>query len=150
MKSRPAWSTKLVFALFLLTAVAAGFRGAYALALLEGDEAANKILACGLAATIAAAAVQTAYVSRMKHVGYGVAYDAMKQPYRPYALGWVALTVAALILAALCIAVPSAMLACVAWALYVISVALWTALFFKGAHKVRMFPMYADDLNLDM
>ena len=74
----------------------------------------------------------------------------MKQPYRPYALGWVALTVAALILAASCIAVPSAMLACVAWALYVISVALWTALFFKGAHKVRMFPMYADDLNLDM
>ena len=150
MKSRPAWSTKLVFALFLLTAVAAGFMGAYALALLEGDEAANKILACGLAATIAAAAVQTAYVSRMKHVGYGVAYDAMKQPYRPYALGWVALTVAALVLAASCIAVPSAMLACVAWALYIISVALWTALFFKGAHKVRMFPMYADDLNLDM
>ena len=23
-------------------------------------------------------------------------------------------------------------------------------MFFKGAHKVRMFPMYADDLNLDM
>ena len=44
MKSRPAWSTKLVFALFLLTAVAAGFMGAYALALLEGDAAADKIL----------------------------------------------------------------------------------------------------------
>lgn len=150
MKSRPAWSTKLVFALFLLTAVAAGLMGAYALALLKGDAAADKILACALVTIIAAVAVQTAYVSRMKHVGYGVAYNAMKQPYRPYALGWAGLTVAALVLTASCIAVASAMLACAAWTFYVASVALWTALFFKGAHKVRMFPMYADDLNLDM
>lgn len=150
MKSRPAWSTWLVFALFLLTAAAAGFAGAYALALVVGSSAAAPILACGLVAAAAALAAQAAYVARMKRVGYGAAYDAMKQPYRPYTVGWAACAIAALALMAACLAIPSAELACAAWALYAVSVAMWTALFFKGAHKVRMFPMYAVGLNLDM
>ena len=39
---------------------------------------------------------------------------------------------------------PRAWLACAA------GIAAWTVLFFKGAHKVKMFPMYPVDLNLDM
>ena len=53
---------------------------------------------------------------------------------------------------ALVFAVPAAalMLALAAWLACAVGIAAWTVLFFKGAHKVKMFPMYPVDLNLDM
>ena len=41
-------------------------------------------------------------------------------------------------------------LAALAWLSCAGGIAAWTVLFFKGAHKVKLFPMYPVDLNLDM
>jgi anaerobic dimethyl sulfoxide reductase subunit C (anchor subunit) len=66
---------------------------------------------------------------------------------------WVVTGVALpLVALGLMFAVPVAALALavVAWLSCAGGIAAWTVLFFKGAHKVKLFPMYPVDLNLDM
>ena len=180
MKSRPAWNTPLVLVLFVLTALAAGLAGVTLVASAcvptevvidfvqpvsdaEYDQAVAAIFGEYLAVTrgvaiaavvaiVACLAVQLGYVARMRKVGYGVAYDAMEQPYLPVTMTWAITAGAAAGLMALTAFVPNtAVLAAgIGFACMLVSVGAWTVLFFKGAHKVRMLPMYPVDLNLDM
>lgn len=151
MGSRPAWNTPFILALFLLTAAEAGMAGAvFSWAALDGTPSAASVVAA-LVCFAACVACQVAYVARMRHVGYGVDVDAMAAPYRGAFLTWAVFgaAVPAVCLVALFV-MSNALVAGLAWASCVIGVGAWTVLFFKGAHKVKMFPMYPVDLNLDM
>ena len=150
MGSRPAWNTPFVLALFLLTALEAGAIGVVVLWLAAWGIVPVAYVAVALVATAACASCQGAYVHRMRSVGYGVNVNATEAPYRPVFITWV-VTGVALPLAALGLmfAVPVAALA-LAWLSCAGGIAAWTVLFFKGAHKVKLFPMYPVDLNLDM
>lgn len=151
MGSRPAWNTPFVLGLFLLTAAEAGGIAALAACLLVQGFAPAGLSAAAAVLLVACAAAQFAYVARMRHVGYGVDVRAAEAPYRPAYLAWIAfgvvLTAAAL---AAAIALSSAAAALAALATSAIGIVAWTVLFFKGALKVKMFPMYPVDLNLDM
>ena len=153
MGSRPAWNTPFVLALFLLTALEAGAIGVVVLWLAAWGIVPVAYVAVALVATAACASCQGAYVHRMRSVGYGVNVNATEAPYRPVFITWV-VTGVALPLAALGLmfAVPVAALplAALAWLSCAGGIAAWTVLFFKGAHKVKLFPMYPVDLNLDM
>ncbi|RDB68413.1 DmsC/YnfH family molybdoenzyme membrane anchor subunit [Eggerthella sinensis] len=151
MGSRPAWNTPFVLGLFLLTAAEAGGIAAVGVCLLVRGAAPVALQASAAALFAACAAVQLAYVARMRHVGYGVNVQVGAAPYRTAYLAWltcgVAL-VAACLAAAIALSSPLA-----AWAALAASAAgivAWTVLFFKGALKVKMFPQYPVDLNLDM
>ncbi|MDO5042905.1 MAG: dimethyl sulfoxide reductase anchor subunit [Slackia sp.] len=151
MKSRPAWNTAYIPALFLLTAAEAGSIGvALACAVFAGGVS-DAIVACALVFTVACICAQGAYLKRMAHVGYGVAVKISDAPYKGCFGVWVAFG-AVIPLAGLCVAfAPCAVIAvAVAWVSSIIGIAVWTALFFRGALKVKMFPMYPVDLNLDM
>lgn len=155
MGSRPAWNTPFVLALFLLTAAEAGSIGvAVCAALASGTGTVpGALVLMALACTVACVACQFAYVHRMRSVGYGVNVDATKAPYRATWQFWLATGVAVPVLGVvLAGALPAAALLCAvcAWAGSAVGVAAWTVLFFRGAHKVKMFPMYPVDLNLDM
>lgn len=153
MGSRPAWNTPFVLALFLLTALEAGMIGVVVLWLASIGAVPALFVGLALAAVVACVICQAAYVNRMRHVGYGVNVNATEAPYRPTFITWVVTgAVVPLLALALVFAVPAAalMLALAAWLACAVGIAAWTVLFFKGAHKVKMFPMYPVDLNLDM
>lgn len=153
MGSRPAWNTPFVLALFLLTALEAGTIGVVVLWLAGVALVPTLYVAVAAIACIACVACQAAYVHRMKSVGYGVSVNAAEPPYRPVFIAWVVVgAVVPLVGLALMFALPAAALglAVVAWLSCACGIAAWTVLFFKGAHKVKMFPMYPVDLNLDM
>lgn len=153
MGSRPAWNTPFVLVLFLLTALGAGTLGVAALWALCGSAVPPIALGMALSAVILCVACQGAYVRRMRSVGYGVDVNALEAPYRDTFMTWV-ITGAVVPLVALGLfwALPAmgALWAFVAWASFACGIGAWTVLFFKGAHKVKMFPMYPVDLNLDM
>lgn len=153
MGSRPAWNTPFVLALFLLTAFEAGAVGAAALWFAGLGAAPALVVVVAVVACIACVACQVAYVLRMRNVGYGVNVNAAEPPYRSAFLTWV-IAGAVVPLAALLLvfALPAAALALTltAWAAGTVGIGAWTVLFFKGARKVKMFPMYPVDLNLDM
>lgn len=152
MKSRPAWNTAFVISLFLLTSLAAGFVGTATLLFACTQDGATSIAICALIVLLACAAAQFGYIARMKKVGYGVAYDALKEPYKPTTLCWASTLGLAFVLMVVALLVPALalVLAFCAWTAIIVSIGAWTVLFFRGAHKVRMFPMYPVDLNLDM
>ncbi len=155
MGSRPAWNTPFVLALFLLTAAEAGSIGVVVCAMLTSGVGAvpGALVLTALACTVACVACQFAYVRRMRSVGYGVNVDATKAPYRATWQLWLVAGVAVPVLGVVLTgALPAAALLCAAcaWVGSAVGVAAWTVLFFKGAHKVKMFPMYPVDLNLDM
>lgn len=151
MGSRPAWNTGFVLGLFLLTAAEAGGLAMLAICLLAGGGAPAAPSAAAALLTAACIAVQFAYVARMRHVGYGVDVRASEEPYRAPYRAWIAcgVVLTAVALAA-AIALASAAAAFVALAASACGIVAWTVLFFKGALKVKMFPMYPVDLNLDM
>ena len=152
MKSRPAWNTGFVLALFLLTAAEAGFVGTALAAAAVGSGTANALTLCGAAAIAATICVQLGYIGRMKRVGYNVAYNAWSEPYKSTTLAWLACAAVAGVCMLASALAPGAAIAlgAAAEACLFASIAAWTVLFFKGAHKVKMFPMYSVDLNLDM
>lgn len=153
MGSRPAWNTPFVLALFLLTALEAGTIGVVVLWLVAGGLVPVACVAVALAATVVCALCQAAYVRRMRSVGYGVNVNATEPPYRSVFIMWVVMgVVLPLVALGLMFAVPAAalVLAALAWLSCAGGIAAWTVLFFKGAHKVKLFPMYPVDLNLDM
>ncbi len=151
MGSRPAWNTNFVLGLFLLTAAEAGSIATVAACLLARSSAPLGLWVLAGACFVACAVVQFAYTRRMRSVGYGVNVEASKEPYRSAYLAWIAFGVA---ITGICL-VLSAVFASGAWALIALlssaaGIVAWTVLFFKGALKVKMFPMYPVDLNLDM
>ena len=153
MGSRPAWNTPFVLVLFLLTALEAGTIGVAVLWFCSVAAAPVFYVAMALVSTVVCVAVQVAYVVRMRSVGYGVNVDATAEPYRGPFVAWLVLgAVVPVACVALVFAVPSAAVAlsAIAWAGSALGIAAWTVLFFKGARKVKMFPMYPVDLNLDM
>lgn len=153
MGSRPAWNTPFVLGLFLLTAAEAGSIGVVALWLLSVGLVPTILVAMAVVLTLACVICQIAYTNRMRSVGYGVNVDARQEPYRTTFYTWVVLGAALpLIALAVMFAAPgvAAVLAVIAWLSCAGGIAAWTILFFKGAHKVKMFPMYPVDLNLDM
>ncbi len=153
MGSRPAWNTPFVLALFLLTALEAGAIGVVVLWLAAWGIVPVAYVAVALVATMACASCQAAYVRRMRSVGYGVNVNATEEPYRPVFIVWVATGVALpLVALGFMFVAPAAalVLAVLAWLSCAGGIAAWTVLFFKGAHKVKLFPMYPVDLNLDM
>ena len=153
MGSRPAWNTPFVLALFLLTALEAGAIGVVVLWLAAWGIVPVAYVAVALVATMACASCQAAYVHRMRSVGFGVNVNATEEPYRPVFIVWVATGVALpLVALGFMFVAPAAalVLAVLAWLSCAGGIAAWTVLFFKGAHKVKLFPMYPVDLNLDM
>lgn len=151
MRSRPAWNTGFVLGLFLLTAAEAGSIAACAVCALTGAAVPLGLAVATGVLFVACVAVQCAYLARMRHVGYGVDVHVNEEPYKTVFYAWLALGVACtgVGLAAGLAAASGALLlaALVASALGIVA---WTVLFFKGACKVKMFPMYPVDLNLDM
>ncbi|MEG2007057.1 MAG: DmsC/YnfH family molybdoenzyme membrane anchor subunit [Raoultibacter sp.] len=151
MGSRPAWNTGFVLSLFLLTALEAGSIAVLVLAFVSGG---SVPLALGIAALLCFAictCVQFAYVMRMRHVGYGVDVCASERPYRTSYAMWLVVGVGITGLGILAsIALASAAIAAVALLASSLGIAAWTVFFFRGALKVKMFPMYSSDLNLDM
>lgn len=151
MRSRPAWNTPFIVVLFLLTAAEAGSIATVVVCLSGGPVVPAALSAAAVVCFLACVATQISYTSRMRTVGYGVNVDAREQPYRTAYITWIAtgVAVAGLGLAA---AIMFSSLACAVVALVgsAAGIAAWTVLFFKGALKVKMFPMYPVDLNLDM
>lgn len=144
MRSRPAWNTLFIVALFLATSFEAGSIGVFFLA--GGFSFACWVVA--LFGWVLCTGIQVAYIIRMRNVGYGVSVYVEKQPYRTPFLVWCLTSFAGL--GMLLVAYLWHMAAVVSLVLIAVSVAAWTVLFFKGARKVKMFPMYPGDLNLDM
>ena len=153
MGSRPAWNTPFVLVLFLLTAAESGAIGVVMLWLMSIGMVPNVLAGAALLLTLACVICQAAYVIRMRSVGYGVNVDATQEPYRGAFYTWVLLGAALPVCALLLMfAMPAlaATLALLAWLCSAGGIAAWTVLFFRGARKVKMFPMYPVDLNLDM
>lgn len=153
MGSRPAWNTPFVLVLFLLTALEAGTIGVAVLWFAGLGAAPAVVVIVALVACVACVACQAAYVARMRQVGYGVNVNAAEPPYRSTFIAWVVAGAAVPLVALLLVfALPTAalVLTVAAWASSAAGIAAWTVLFFKGARKVKMFPMYPVDLNLDM
>lgn len=153
MGSRPAWNTPFVLVLFLLTAAESGGIGVAMLWLMSIGMVPGVLVGAALLLTLACVICQAAYVVRMRSVGYGVNVDATQEPYRGTFVAWVVLGAAIPLCALLLMfAAPAlaATLALLAWLCSAGGIAAWTVLFFKGAHKVKIFPMYPVDLNLDM
>ena len=151
MGSRPAWNTPFVLCLFLLTAAEAGGAAVLGVFLLASGAAPLGASVSAAVLFVACVAVQLAYIARMRRVGYGVDVRAGEAPYRAPFLAWVATGVAATGAAlGVAIATASAAAAFVAVAASAAGIVAWTVLFFKGALKVKMFPQYHVDLNLDM
>lgn len=151
MRSRPAWNTGFIIGLFLLTAAEAGSIAAIVVCLAAGFALPAGLTGTAAACFVACVITQTAYTRRMRNVGYGVNVRASEPPYRSSYSVWIAagvvVTGIALILAAVLTSVLGGIVALVASA---VGIAAWTVLFFKGALKVKMFPMYPVDLNLDV
>ncbi|MEG0418994.1 MAG: DmsC/YnfH family molybdoenzyme membrane anchor subunit [Gordonibacter sp.] len=151
MGSRPAWNTGFVLGLFLLTAAEAGGIATFAVCLLADGGAPVALSAAVALLTAACIAAQFAYVAHMRHVGYGVDVRANEVPYRAPYFAWIACGVVLTVIAFMAaIALASAAAAFAALAASACGIVAWTVLFFKGALKVKMFPMYPVDLNLDM
>lgn len=151
MRSRPAWNTGYIVGLFLLTAAEAGSIATLAVCLGVGAYVPGALMAATFVCLFACAVTQVAYTRRMRTVGYGVNVDATKPPYRTSYIVWIIAGIAA---TSLCLMATS-VTASVVWAVgalcaSAVGIAAWTVLFFKGALKVKMFPMYPVDLNLDM
>ena len=149
MNSRPAWNTPLVLVLFLLTALAAGSVGAAAMGYAYASPALRVLCLVAALCVVAMIVAQAVYIQRMRSVGYGVAVNLSGGEYRNTYLAWLLCALGAA-LCALAGLVGVAALSWIGWALVIVSIAAWTVLFFKGALKVKMFPMYAVDLNTDM
>lgn len=151
MGSRPAWNTNFVLGLFLLTAAEAGSIAVVTVSLLSENAVVPGVSVAALVLFVACVALQFAYVFRMRHVGYGVAVYADKDPYRPAYWAWIVcgVVLTAIALAA-ALALSSGAVAVLALITSALGIVAWTVLFFKGALKVKMFPMYPVDLNLDM
>ncbi|WP_165170124.1 DmsC/YnfH family molybdoenzyme membrane anchor subunit [Adlercreutzia sp. ZJ242] len=153
MGSRPAWNTPFVLVLFLLTALSAGTIGVVVLWLVSVGLVPVVFVWAAVASTAVCVACQIAYVARMRSVGYGVNVEATKEPYRPYFIAWVVMGAAVpltMLLSLLIIPLAPVISCVIAWLSCACGIAAWTMLFFRGAHKVKMFPMYPVDLNLDM
>lgn len=151
MGSRPAWNTPYVSALFLLTAFEAGALGVLLACSAICGAMPMAFVLIALVACAACAAVQLLYVRRMRSVGYGVNVDTSKEPFKGVFRAWLAFGgIIPAVGSCLMFALPEAWFVALVWASSVAGVALWTVLFFKGALKVKMFPMYPVDLNLDM
>jgi anaerobic dimethyl sulfoxide reductase subunit C (anchor subunit) len=150
MRSRPAWNTGFVLGLFLLTAAEAGGLATFLIGLSMGMGSTGLSVAAGIFIVLCVSA-QAAYLIRMQTVGHGVNIKATEEPYRPLFIAWLLVGGIGLIgLFAVALAFDSALLAAASLAASFVGIVLWTALFFKGALKVRTFPMYPVDLNLDM
>ena len=151
MRSRPAWNTGFIVVLFLLTAAEAGSIATVGLCLGLGIAAPAMLSVAALACFVACVATQIAYTLRMRSVGYGVNVVSSEQPYRSAYLAWIA---SGVVVAGVCLAtalvLSSAAAAVLALVASALGIAAWTVLFFKGALKVKMVPMYPVDLNLDM
>lgn len=151
MRSRPAWNTGFIVVLFLLTAAQAGSIATVAIFLGLGMTVPFMLAGAAIACFVACAATQVAYTRRMRTVGHGVNVHVAEQPYRTSCIVWVIVGVMAT-----GIGIASALfLASAAGAIFALAasaggIAAWTVLFFKGALKVKMFPLYPVDLNLDM
>ncbi len=151
MGSRPAWNTPFVLALFLLTALEAGGIAVLVFCFVLNITAPLLLIASVLVCTAICITTQIAYVIRMRGVGYGVAINAFDNPYRFTFVFWIISGAALpLIGIALCLVFVSSLVAICSLLFAALGIAAWTVLFFKGALKVKMFPMYSVDLNLDM
>lgn len=151
MGSRPAWNTWFVLVLFLLTALEAGGVATLAFCFALNLAVSTGLIICALACILICIAAQIAYVVRMRGVGYGVNVNAFEEPYRMTFMFWLVCGAVLLIVCALLSwLLLSALVAVCALVLAALGIAAWTMLFFKGALKVKMFPMYPVDLNLDM
>lgn len=151
MRSRPAWNTGYIVGLFLLTAAEAGSIATLVVCTITGTVVPGALTATAFVCLLACAITQVAYTRRMRTVGYGVNVDATKPPYRTPYIVWI---MAGIAITGLCLVAVS-VTASTVWAVgalcaSAVGIAAWTVLFFKGALKVKMFPMYPVDLNLDM
>lgn len=151
MRSRPAWNTKFIIVLFLLTAAEAGSVATMAAYLGLGIAIPGTLAATTITCFALCALTQIAYTRRMRSVGYGVNVHAAERPYRTPYIVWIASGIIGTgIGISLTLLLSSFEGAAFALAASALGIASWTVLFFKGALKAKMLPMYPVDLNLDM
>jgi DMSO reductase anchor subunit len=151
LSSRPAWNTYLVLIVFLLTAAEAGAITTLAIALSYGLAVSAGLSFLAILAYALCLVFQLAFLNRLKTVGYGVDVFVTHEPYKTMFVFWL---IFGLVLAGIAlifaVALNSAIFAYVSVIAAVAGIVFWTVLFFNVGLKVKMFPMYTVDLNLNM
>lgn len=151
LTARPAWNTKMVLGIFLLTAAQIGAISTMAAGFLFLGSVSMGLVVLTAIMIILCALIQFKFINRLKTVGYGVDIniqdDAYKSEYNVWLfIGTIALAICTLIAGFAGIGI----LAFAGVICSLIGIAEWTILFYKVAHKVKMFPMYKVDLNINM
>jgi anaerobic dimethyl sulfoxide reductase subunit C (anchor subunit) len=91
------------------------------------------------------------FTARLKSVGYGVDVFVNQEPFKTTYTLWFIFGLAALAVALIAaVALQSAVAAYAGVICAMVGIVYWTILFYKVALKVKMFPMYSVDLNLNM
>jgi DMSO reductase anchor subunit len=151
LSSRPAWNTSLVLIVFLLTAAEAGTITTIAIVLSSGLAVPAGLAVLAFLAFALCLGCQFYYLARLKSVGYGVNVFVNQEPYKAIYSLWLIFGMVALGVAFIsAIALQSAIVAFAGVISALVGIVFWTMLFFKVALKVKMFPMYSADLNLNM
>ena len=151
LSSRPAWDTPLVLIVFLLTAAEAGSIATIAIVLGIGETVPLGLVVLAFLSFALSLICQFFFTSRLKTVGYGVDVFVNQEPFRATYMLWVVFGLVAFVIALLAaVTLKSAIAAYLGVISAVIGIFYWTILFYKVALKVKMFPMYDVDLNLNM
>ena len=151
LSSRPAWNSIINVIIFLLTAAEVGTIATMAIILSLGQAIPTGLAGAALASFVLSLICQFIFTNRLKSVGYGVNVNVSQAPYRTTSTLWLVFSLAALAVALLCsTGAPSAAAAFAGVLCTLVSIASWTVLLFNVALKVKMFPMYSVDLNVNM
>ncbi len=151
LSSRPAWNTPLVLSIFLLTSAELGTITTIAIVLGLGAAVPAGLAVMAFLALALCLICQFFYTNRLKSVGYGVDVFVNQDPYKTTYTVWVVFGLVALAGALVAsVALHSAVAAYAGVICALVGIVYWTVLFYKVALKVKMFPMYRVDLNLNM
>lgn len=151
LTSRPAWNTYLVFIIFLLTAAEAGTITTLAILFSLGVAAPVGLVGMTFITFIGCLLFQFLFTVRLKSVGYGVNVYANQEPYKTTYTLWFIFSLTAMVIALIAaVALQSVIVAVLGVICTLVGIVFWTVLSFNVALKVKMFPMYRVDLNLNM
>ena len=151
LSARPAWNSFLGPVIFLLTAAEVGTITTIAIVLGFGAAVPVALAVLAFFAFALCLIFQFLYTARLKSVGYGVDVFVCREPFKATYTLWLIFGLAALAITLIAaVALQSAVAAYAGVICTVVGIFFWTMLFYKVALKVKMFPMYSVDLNLNM
>lgn len=151
LSSRPAWNTILVSIIFLLTAAEVGAITTIAIVLALGVAIPVGLVVLAFLSIALCLICQFAYTARLRSVGYGVNVFVNQEPFKTNYTLWIIFSLAGLVVAFIAaVGLNSTVAAYIGVICAVVGIVYWTILLFNVALKVKMFPMYDVDLNLNM